>query len=264
MKIFPERCGRFALLFLALCLGKSLAQVNGNFIGSSLNSWPNPDEQRKSEAAAELRRQAAIANFVPRDPWRVINGRTNFAKCGWQHFDGRILEVQPGGIRVDGSYGEVCASKYGDREFFVANFPYQVAEDERLPSSQNFTAIEAGVYNYTTTTGSSRTIRKLDYGAVCDPPEPTAEEIAAKEKTEQARRAAAERARADLEARTVAWLKQQSTNNSPSAQFSLGMRYWTGAGVETNAAAALYWLRKSAAQGNAEAQSALSKMSAEK
>ena len=62
------------------------------------------------------------------------------------------------------------------------------------------------------------------------------------------------------DAKTVTWLLAQATNGSSSAEYSLGLRYLNGQGVETNKALAIEWLRKAAAQGNTEASNRLEKL----
>lgn len=119
--------------------------------------------------------------FVPRDPWRIINGTTNFAKGNdWYQFEGKILEVQPEGIRVSGLYsvpgGYVMsyASIYQEKEFFVKHFPYRVAEDDVIRVDGKYTAKISDNYTYPTAIGGSRTIHCLDYGFIWTPPPVTA------------------------------------------------------------------------------------------
>lgn len=60
--------------------------------------------------------------------------------------------------------------------------------------------------------------------------------------------------------RLLHWQQQQASNDYPSAQCSLGIRYLNGKGVAKDESLARYWLEKSAAQNNAEARAALTKL----
>ena len=133
-------------------------------------------EQQARTAAFELEKEHQ--NFVPKNPWRSLNEETNYIKINGVEFCGKILEVQPGGIRVSGDYNELFSTHYfpnseddeKNEEFFVANYPFEAAENETIYESQHLMAWYVGTYTCTTVNGGSRTIRKLDYGIPCDPP----------------------------------------------------------------------------------------------
>ena len=230
------------------------------------------NEQARVQAKAAMARLQYEQNYTPRDPWRELNGTTNYIRKEGVEFCGKVLEVQPGGIRVSGDYSTLFRANYWsdiehsdlNSEFFVANFPFEVAEDEVISESKHLMAWYIGTYTYHTVNGGSRTIRKLDYGKPCDEP---AEEIL---KDQQAARAI-ELAKAQAEqkslekkqavqARAVAWLQPQATNGDASAQCSLGLHYLSGQGCETNREQAIYWLQKSAAQGYIEASNKLASL----
>jgi hypothetical protein len=145
----------------------AMAQSDGNFLGTSPAAFGyTSPEQIKSR---EERRANAEYNFIPKDPWREIDGQTNLAKSeGWVNFSGKVLEVQPTGIRVDGDYGippnRFPEENRGTGIFFVSGFPYQLAENEIIDGRDRYTAKENGVYTYPTAIGGTSTIRKLDYG----------------------------------------------------------------------------------------------------
>jgi hypothetical protein len=83
--------------------------------------------------------------------------------------------------------------------------------------------------------------------AVYVPPPPlTPEQIAA--------RKAAEKAALQKSFFTI---QRMATNGEVSAQCSLGLRYLNGMGCETNREQAIFWLQKSAAQGDIEASNKL-------
>lgn len=217
-------------------------------------------------------RALAENGFIPHDPWRKIDGQTNYAKGeGWVQFAGTILEVQPHGIRVEGWYEKPpLAYNFTDNPgtiFFVENYPYQCAEGESL-SAHNLTAKESGVYTYLTAIGGTSTIRKFGYGVPCDAPEWFIKQQ--KEQADAAQAAANAAANAAIEAQkkkafelqkhAVEWLLSQATNGSASAQCSLGIHYLNGQGVETNKETAFYWLTQAANQGYIEASNMLIKL----
>ncbi|MGD0017570.1 MAG: hypothetical protein ABSC38_08675 [Verrucomicrobiia bacterium] len=168
-------------------------------------------QKRADEAqdqVGELQREAERYRtfFIPKDPWRKFEGNKQFVKTsGWMEFRGKVLEVQKGGIRVEGGYGEPFQVVDSDKEFFVVNFPYPVADGESVGLGHDVHAMvahDAGVCtlanNYTTkegiaqtttaggvsrTTeaetvmGGSHTVRKLDYGTPCERPEDAPKEV---------------------------------------------------------------------------------------
>ena len=146
---------------------------------------PTPEEVTKSKMY--LARNA----YIPTDPWREIGGMKYYAKgSNWVQFVGKILEVQPGkGIRVKGWYGPpmtwptvserfketwqreggmVVPVVYDD--FFVANCPLRGVEGDLIFWEQKYSAREDGFYSYNTVGGGSRSLRRLEYGAVTTPP----------------------------------------------------------------------------------------------
>jgi len=134
--------------------------------------------KQRTIAAQQAELQAEY-NFVPEHPWRAFNGVTNYIKnTDAVEFCGKILEVQPKGVRINGDYDKLFSATYfssiendsQNQEFFVANFPFEAAENESVPESRHLMAYYVGTYAYTTVNGGSRTIRKLDYGIPCEPP----------------------------------------------------------------------------------------------
>jgi hypothetical protein len=202
-----------------------------------------------------------------RDPQRMvgnmlwqINGES--ITNGWVRFYGKVAGVQSGGIRVRGSYTGFYAGYEDGADFFVANFPYEVADGDSIgfdDKNGQMLAKVAGVYTYATAIGGSRTIKKLDYGEIYTPPAPpplTPEQIAAK-------KAAVEKNKKAVEASTVKWLRAQADSGDAFSQYRLGERYLRGNGVETNAVKAREYLTKASAQGNADARELLQKLPAQ-
>ena len=61
-----------------------------------------------------------------------------------------------------------------------------------------------------------------------------------------------------MRSRALLFRMQQATNGMPTSQYRLGMNYVEGTeGVKTNMALGVYWLRKSAGQGQLEAKQAI-------
>lgn len=124
-------------------------------------------------AAADAARQLALLAKA-KDPYRILAGRTNSILAdGFVVFGGKVLGTEKGGIRLEGDYAPYGSGDVPQiREFFVAHFPYQVADDDQVGLDPNrlFLAKLAGVHRYTTAIGGSRIIHALDYGIPCAPP----------------------------------------------------------------------------------------------
>ena len=210
---------------------------------------------------------SAFESFAPKDPWRAINGQTNYIKLNGVFFCGKIVDVMTDGVRIEGEYGllphEFGASSpwlyYPPEDFqnmpdysdyFVENFPYEVVNGDRILANEHLMAWYVGTYAYDTAGGGTRTIHKLDYGIPCDP---NPDLIAALER----QRKANEAERKEITSKQFEQIKSDATNGDSSAQFSLGIHYLHGIGGETNQANAIYWLKKSAAHGNLDASNDL-------
>lgn len=227
---------------------------------SSIGFVSNSDQNRENPFAANANKlQYVSAHFSPHDPWRIIDGTTNYADRGWCWFYGKVLEVQPGGIRIEGGYGlgrDVSQYPF-QKEFFVRNFPYVAAENETIDLLACYTAKESGVYNYATAIGGSATLRCLDYGKVYTPPPPSPEVVAAAK--------AAGKAKADASKKTAdaAALKSNQAAADKGDAYGLlrmGERYRDGDGVVRDLPTARAYLAKAAAAGSPSAQSALDKL----
>ncbi len=205
---------------------------------------------------------SAKYNFVPRDPWRAIDGATNYVKKDGVEFCGKIMDVTKDGVRIEGEFGELFGTGYFPgvydyEDFFVANFPFDVVNDQVIPASQHLMAWRSGTYTYSTVNGGSRTIKKLDYGIPCEiPPELIKQQIEAAKA-----RALADKKRAEQgQIAAVKWLQPKATNGDNSAQYELGLHYLKGQGCESNRESAIYWLQKSASQGNLQASNRLASL----
>jgi hypothetical protein len=201
------------------------------------------------------------ASALSRDPWRKVNGTVVRTTASWMWFYGTVLEVQPTGIRVNGSYSSLDGRQQGalESEFFVANFPYQVAEGDVISGSDSYLALPAGVYTYTTVLGGNRTIHELDYGVPCaappPPPPPSPEQIAAaKAKAASAKKAADEKA--------LKYDEDLAAKGDAFGLLRMGERYRDGDGVTNNLALARDYLQRAAKAGDSTAADELKKLPA--
>jgi hypothetical protein len=211
---------------------------------------------------AALKLQKEIQDFVPDNPWRSINEQTNYIKINGVEFCGKVVDVMKDGVRVEGKWGDLFTTSYlpemyDYKDFFVANYPFDVVNDHVIEASEHQMAWYVGTYTYSTINGGSRTIEKLDYGIPCDPPPELIQQQMAIAKA----KAIEDKKRADEgQIKAVAWLQSQATNGIPSAQCSLGEHYLIGQGCETNREQAIYWLTQSANQGYLEASNKLASL----
>lgn len=224
---------------------------------------------------AQARQVIAANQLLPKriatDPWRQIDGQVVYANGeyaqgkDWVGFVGKVLEVQPTGIRIDGGYFfDHKRGEQGDVAFhgvfFVSDYPYPVAENDRVGGGQLLIAKISDDYTYETVIGGTSTIHSLDYGVPCSPPAPTPEQLAAiKEMQEEKQEADKERAEQG-QANAVKFLLTIVTNGDASAQCDLAEHYLNGKGVETNKDAAIYWFTQAANQGSIGASNELVKL----
>src|SRR5882724_1598824 len=123
-----------------------------------------------------------ITDFSPQsqsvisDPYRIINGETQKVDATWLAVSGEVVQVHPNeGLRIEGSIEGVGRSS----DFFVVNLPVSAAEHEMVPPKGYVLLVkDVGTYTYSTAAGSTRTIRKYDYGIPWTPPPLTPEQIA--------------------------------------------------------------------------------------
>ena len=99
-----------------------------------------------------------------------------------------------------------------------------------------------------------------DYGKPYVPPPLTPEQIRAAQEAANARAIASKKIAEETQANAVRWLQPQATNGNASAQCRLGLHYLNGQGCETNREQAVYWLKKAADQGDAEASTVLRRL----
>lgn len=223
----------------------------------------------------EVTRQALRLNamsFVPVDPWRQIGNQNYYAKGPeWVQFVGQVQQVHSDGIRVRGYYGPPSlwpTNKISETmhlndlpankpvllvpvifEFFVSNFPHQVAEDQLITWEMKYVSRTGKPHTYNTAAGSTRTLRGLEYGKISEPPAArplTISEI----RSMEAKRA---KTKADQQAATLRHYERLAGQDDAYGQFRLGEIYLKGIGIEADTDKGLQLLRKAKAAGNADA-----------
>ena len=71
------------------------------------DAYAREQAQQESEIVS---RQNEIIKIYSKDPWRKINGSTNYIGSeGWQQFQGKVMSVEPAGILFQGSFGRVLS-----------------------------------------------------------------------------------------------------------------------------------------------------------
>ena len=186
---------------------------------------------------------------------------------------GTISSVRNGIVTLDiykssyealpaGGYAGVGAYSAGGSGYSVKEFDRTVAITN-LPDLGNAT-INKEISEYAmrigTLTVKGSPLEFYDCGKIYVPPPPTPEQIAA---AQEAIRLAQEKARFQYlkgQTNAVRFLQSEATNGSASAQCDLGVHYLNGRGCETNREQAIFWLQKSAAQGDIEASNKLARL----
>ena len=245
-------------------------QLNYGIQQQQILQQQQADLQRQQKELTEIQRQEALAlaAWIPDDPWRVIDGKTNWAKApGWMQFAGKVVEVQPKGIRIHGIYGEPGTVVYDpkdydiNKDFFVRGFPYSVAENDFIGSVMHLTGMLNGTYTYPTVTGGSATLHELLYGEPCSAPQPSPEQIKAIQDAHKAKADAAKKAKQDADTRTLKWNQDQAEQGDSYGLLRMGERYRDGDGVGKDESKARENLTRSAALGNNTARDELSNLS---
>lgn len=191
-------------------------------------------------------------------PWRVVNGRTNYVPRAedWYNLRGRVIQGNKGFALVTGNVDR-DGRGWQDITFAVKNLPVKVIDDDKLPPL--LTAKYVGEIEYTTVLGAKKTIRSFDCGIPCAPPvsEESFQEWASMNLVSPEKAAL----RAKIEANRLKFTMEQASNGVASAQYELGLRHLEGRGVEKSDALAKMWFVKAASKGHAPAKTALAGLS---
>ncbi|HEX3797404.1 MAG TPA: SEL1-like repeat protein [Verrucomicrobiae bacterium] len=184
--------------------------------------------------------------FVPTDPWRVMNDKTNFARGGdWVQFEGHVAKVSTEGVVITGWFDEPLAYLLPNnttgtaKTFVVVNYPRPVAVGQFLSRNDKLVALKAGDKN---------DMPMLDYGAVW-----------VHQLTEEEKEQAAS-AKSKTEARVLAFQQEQADKGDAYGQYKMGMRYLNGDGVDKDPQKGRDLISKAAAQGNKDASDELTKL----
>ena len=202
-------------------------------------------------SSSDFGSSAAIA-AVP-DQVRLINGQIVHVDGSWIAVSGQVLQVHPKeGVRIRGW----LEGQFQDTDFMVVNLPIEVAEGEMLPPPNMVILVKpAGVYTYSTAAGSTRTIRKYDYGVPTVEPPKSPEEIA-REKAELKKREAAGKVNA-LKAN-----EEAAEKGDAYGLLRMAERYRDGDQVETNLLKARVYFERAALAGEDDATNELAKLPA--
>jgi TPR repeat protein len=136
------------------------------------------------------------------------------------------------------------ANEQAGEEFFVANFPYQ--------SAQNLMAHFEGYYTYTNSGGYPITIKKFNYGVCCEKLWSPEELAAARERSEAPKNAAT--------AGALKFEQSQADKGDSYWLFHLGERYRDGNGVPKDLDKARDYFEKAKKAGNSNADDELKKL----
>jgi len=202
------------------------------------------------------------------DPIRYVNSKAvnvtdgnGFGVNGFESICGTVSWVSKDGVLF---------SEPGGNDFFVANFPYQLADGDQLGfgwMKDRYFAKADGVYAYTTVLGASRTVHKYDYYQLTPPPpkpmtpeEIAAAKVAAEKATADAKIVAAKK-KAQSAVATIKFYTDKANAGDADAQNRLGEIYRDGEYCAKDIPTARVWFAKAAAQGNAKAADALKKLS---
>jgi hypothetical protein len=227
-----------AILFLTV----TLAQAQWS-IQKHLPSLPNGLND------SDFSRQPAQPIIL--DPVRTYQGTVVKVDKTWLAFSGRVLRVNSKeGVHVEGRIEGATE----DSDFVITNFPYLVAERDRLPvPGYVFLVKDAGYFTYTAPSGNTRTIHQYDYGTPYTPPPLTPEQLAAH--------------KADVEAKKkIAETKALESDQAAAAHddtyglLRMAERYRDGDGVETNLVKARVYFMRAAEAGSTTASNALLKL----
>ncbi|MDB6022292.1 MAG: hypothetical protein JWQ04_2149, partial [Pedosphaera sp.] len=208
---------------------------------------PNPAVPPPDPAADQAKQfQQYQKNFVPADPWRVLNDKTNFARGDdWVQFEGRVTQVTSDGITVQGTFGEplfYLLPNNGNAttgNFLLSNYPRPMAIGQIFSRNDRAVAFKAGTKN---------DLPNLDYGLVYVP-----------ELTEE-QKAQAVQVKSKTDSKVLAFHKELAEKGDAYGEYKMGVRYLNGDGVDKDLAKARDLLGKAAAQGNKDAATELAKL----
>lgn len=206
------------------------------------------------------------------DFWRVVGGRTNDIKGpgwesffggnpaaaarrpiyaeGWYEIFGTAQALTRDGLLVRGYCG-LMDNQSADQTFLVTNYPRPLAPGDYVHRSA---ARYLEVYDF-----GGTTVRRLDYGIVCSPPESIPQQSTATEARPARPVAEQQKPPRSQEAIAAYYLKLAESGNA-HAQYRLGQCYLAGEGIGKDLQKAREYFSKAAAQGNESAAKALAEL----
>ena len=200
------------------------------------------EEARQREYGVRAARRAALNG----KEYREVEGVTNsIYGRDWFQFQGKVMQVQDGGVRVRGKLCRADGKDVVDSEFFVVHCPFVVSDDDVIKGDGYHMAKLVGSYTYATVGGTFRTLKKLDYGRV----------------VQWYAEVASPGAQADRVARQAVavfeFYRAGAEGGDTYSEFRVGELYRDGKGVGRDLRKACVWFRRAAAQGHREAGAAL-------
>ena len=238
---------KFLIPFLLLICCLAFAQENGNFIGSNIGMTPQQTPQEISAQRAK-EKITALGGHVLR---RVDGKIYNLFQTG-QFLGGTVQYIE----------GDVIIARYdyGNRNYYaVKNYKGDAVADKGI----NPFAMRNGIYNW----NNGTPLELYDCGQILSDEEEKSE-IATIQKKQQEillqNKQVEQKRQFLIQSNAVARLKIQATNGIAYSQRSLGLHYLSGQGCETNLERGIYWLQKSAAQGDSEASNKLEQLKQQK
>jgi TPR repeat protein len=242
-----------SLLLVCGVAGPALAQTqtppqHKHHKKSDTNSPAGPAAAAPDPSVDQAKQVAEYQkSFVPTDPWRIMNDKTNFARGGdWVQFEGRVTRVSGDGVVLQGTFGEplfyLLPNNGGatSTTFVVSNYPRGVGVGQVLSRNDRLVAFKAGTKD---------DMPLLDYATVYVP------QLTEEQKTQ----IADNKSKAD--AKVLAWHKELAEKGDAYGEYKMGLRYLNGDGVEKDPAKAKDFFGKAAAQGNKDAADELAKLS---
>lgn len=204
---------------------------------------PNPAADQAKQQIEQYQKA-----FVPADPWRVMNDKTNFARgAEWVQFEGRVTQTSADGITVQGTFGQplfYLLPNNGNAtagSFLLSHFPRAMGVGSIFSRNDRLVAFKSGDKNG---------MPNLDYGTVYVP-----------EMTEE-QKAQVASAKSKTESKVLAYHQELAEKGDAYGEYKMGIRYENGDGVDKDLTKARDLLGKAAAQGNKDAATELAKLPA--
>lgn len=242
------------LMLLACCLPAWGQTGPGGFIRNGEFDRLRDAQDHEHDRALRI----AQAQFVPQDPWRIVNGGVHYAKGdNWVQFYGTVIGQSEGKTYIHGWYGVPLEYEHHLRVFCVSNLPAAIV-GENLLGSQNLTALNTfRETTYYSSAFGAQPCMLLDYGAVYIPPPPTPDQIAASNAAAAAVKAQADAVKERADGAALKYDEDLAAKGDAFGELRMGERYRDGDGVVKDLIKARQMFSASADQGNPDAAKAL-------